>query len=147
MHQAAWYKDNIIPHNWSIGVSNNGWTTNKIGLVWLKLFYAHTRDCTFGTHWLLVLDGHGSHISPEFDRFCIDHNCYGLGSQHHIEQWQTAETVSNSTTARPTPGLIHLNPSQTVSYLRSYHLEALWPPSCSLQYINSITLPPSLPRP
>ena len=24
MHQAAWYEDNIIPHDWSIGVSDNG---------------------------------------------------------------------------------------------------------------------------
>jgi len=24
MHQAAWYEDNIIPHDWLIGVSDNG---------------------------------------------------------------------------------------------------------------------------
>jgi hypothetical protein len=32
MHQAAWYKDNIILPEWSIGVSDNGWTNNEIGL-------------------------------------------------------------------------------------------------------------------
>src|SRR5205814_1182546 len=36
MHQASWYKDDIILHDWSIGVSDNGWTTNEIGLTWLK---------------------------------------------------------------------------------------------------------------
>jgi hypothetical protein len=35
MHQASWYKDGLIPPNWSNGVSENGWTTNKIGLHWL----------------------------------------------------------------------------------------------------------------
>jgi hypothetical protein len=24
IHQAAWYEDNIIPHDWLIGVSDNG---------------------------------------------------------------------------------------------------------------------------
>jgi len=74
MHQAAWYKDDIIPHNWSIGVSDNGWTTNEIGLTWLiEVFNKHTKDRTIGTYRLLVLDGHNSHVSPEFDRFCLDH--------------------------------------------------------------------------
>jgi len=74
MHQAAWYKDDIIPHDWSIGVSDNGWTTNEIGLTWLiEVFNKYTKDRTVGTHRLLVLDGHNSHVSPEFDRFCLDH--------------------------------------------------------------------------
>jgi hypothetical protein len=72
MHQAAWYE--AIPPDWSIGVSENGWTTNEIGLTWLKLFHEHTKDRTIGTHRLLVLDGHGSHINPEFDQYCTDHN-------------------------------------------------------------------------
>ena len=66
MHQAAWY--NIIPHDWSISVSENGWTTNEIGLTWLaEVFHKYTKDRTVGTHRLLILDGHGSHVNPEFD--------------------------------------------------------------------------------
>jgi hypothetical protein len=30
MHQASWYQH--IPHDWAIGVSENGWTNNEIGL-------------------------------------------------------------------------------------------------------------------
>jgi hypothetical protein len=66
MHQAAWYEDDIIPHVWLIGVS-------EIGLTRLKLFHEHTKDRTVGTHRLLVLDGHGSHIKPKFDQFCLVH--------------------------------------------------------------------------
>ena len=74
MHQAAWYEDDIIPRDWLIGVSNNGWTTNGIGLTWLTdVFHKHTKDRTIGTYRLLVLDGHNSHVLPEFDRFCLDH--------------------------------------------------------------------------
>ena len=32
MHQAAWYEDRLIPPDWSIGMSENSWTTNEIGL-------------------------------------------------------------------------------------------------------------------
>ena len=88
MHQAAWYKD--IPHDWTIGVSDNGWTTNEIGLIWLKeVFHKHTKDRTVGTHRLLVLDGHNSHVSPEFDRFCLDHQivvlCMPAHSSHLLQ--------------------------------------------------------------
>ena len=89
MHQAAWYEDNIIPHDWSIGVSENGWTTNEIGLTWLKLFHEHTKDRVVGTHRLLVLDGHNSHINAEFDRFCLDHKiipiCMPAHSSHILQ--------------------------------------------------------------
>ena len=32
MHQESWYIDGIIPPDWSIAVSENGWTNNEIGL-------------------------------------------------------------------------------------------------------------------
>jgi hypothetical protein len=89
MHQAAWYKDDIILPEWSIGVSDNGWTNNEIGLTWLNLFHEHTKDRTVGMHRMLVLDGHGSHISPEFDQFCMEHNnitlCMPAHSSHLLQ--------------------------------------------------------------
>ena len=89
MHQAAWYKDDIIPYDWSIGVSENGWTTNEIGLTWLHLFHKYTKDRTVGTNRLLVLDGHGSHVNPEFDQFCLDHHiivlCMPAHSSHLLQ--------------------------------------------------------------
>jgi hypothetical protein len=89
MHQAAWYEDDIIPHNWSIGVSENGWATNEIGLIWLKLFDEHTKDYVVGTHRLLVLDGHDSHVNSKFDQYCTDHNiipiCIPAHSSHLLQ--------------------------------------------------------------
>ena len=47
MHQAAQYKDDIISHDQSIGISANGQTTNEIGLYWLtQVFDKHTKDHT-----------------------------------------------------------------------------------------------------
>ena len=40
-HLSAWYEEDI-PRNWAITVSDNGWTTNEIGVEWLKHFIKHT---------------------------------------------------------------------------------------------------------
>jgi hypothetical protein len=70
VHQASWYKEEI-PKDWSIAVSENGWTDDSIGLAWLKdIFDKHTRNRTVGKYRLLILDGHGSHLTPEFDKHC-----------------------------------------------------------------------------
>jgi hypothetical protein len=84
MHQAAWYKNGILPHDWAIGVSENGWTTNEIGLWWLQnVFDKHTKDRTSGCYRLLILDGHGSHVTPEFDQYCMDHSIIVLCMPPH----------------------------------------------------------------
>ena len=71
MHQAAWYE--ALPPQWTIAVSENGWTTDKIGLIWLQtVFNKYTKARTVGQYRLLILDGHGSHATPELDRFCLD---------------------------------------------------------------------------
>ncbi|CEL10571.1 hypothetical protein ASPCAL13688 [Aspergillus calidoustus] len=47
----------------------------KIGLRWLeKCFIPATTARTKGGSQLLVLDGHGSHLTPEFDKMCKDNN-------------------------------------------------------------------------
>jgi hypothetical protein len=62
-HDQAWYHN---PKDWRIGVSQNGWTTNELGLEWLKHFIQHTTARTVGSHWLLIIDGHESHKSLAF---------------------------------------------------------------------------------
>lgn len=73
VHISTWYVD-TQPLDWTIGVSKNGWTNDTLGLGWLtKVFEKHTKDRTKGVYRLLILDGHGSHSTPEFDLFCKDH--------------------------------------------------------------------------
>jgi hypothetical protein len=83
MHQAAWYADGLLPPNWVIGVSKSGWTTNEIGLYWLKHFDTHTKDRMLGCYRLLILDGHSSHVTPEFNQYCIDHSIIVLCMPPH----------------------------------------------------------------
>ena len=84
MHQAAWYKNGILPRNWAIGVSENGWITNKIGLWWLQnVFNKHMKNRITGCYRLLILDSHGSHVIPEFDQYCSEYSIIVLCMPSH----------------------------------------------------------------
>ena len=70
-HQSLWYCD--LPENYILSVSKNGWTTDELGIEWLKkVFEPSTAPRTMGRYRLLILDGHGSHATAEFDRFCME---------------------------------------------------------------------------
>lgn len=69
-HLLPWYRDGQFPRDWRIHTSDNGWTTNEIGLDWIKHFDMYTKDRTKGVYRLLVLDGHESHHSSEFEKYC-----------------------------------------------------------------------------
>jgi hypothetical protein len=82
VHQSQWYED--IDPEWLIGLSDNGWTNNELGLLWLeKVFEKHTAQRTLGRHRLLILDGHTSHESAEFDLFCKNHYIIPLYMPSH----------------------------------------------------------------
>jgi hypothetical protein len=50
MHQSTWYNTEL-PEDWVIGVSDNGWTDNTLGLTWLKnVFEKHTVHRTKGIY-------------------------------------------------------------------------------------------------
>lgn len=72
-YNQAWFKD-LLP-DWCFEISANGWTSDDIDLCWLqKQFILSTNSCTRGKYQLLVLDRHGSHLTPQFDQLCADHN-------------------------------------------------------------------------
>jgi DDE superfamily endonuclease. len=69
----SWF-DNL-PQDWRFEVSANGWTTDEIGIRWLqKLFIPSTNSRTQGRYRLLILDGHGSHLTPQFDQICSEND-------------------------------------------------------------------------
>jgi len=83
-HLSAWYDNDIrLPLDWVITLSENGWTTNEIGFEWIRHFDKHTRGCTKGIYRLLILDGHESHISVEFQQYCQENNIITLRMPPH----------------------------------------------------------------
>ena len=82
VHLTAWYKT-TIPSDWTITVSENGWTNDALGFQWIQHFDKWTKQCTTGKYRLLILDGHGSHATPEFDQFCSDNQIITLCMPPH----------------------------------------------------------------
>ena len=80
-HDKAWYVNN--PKDWRIGVSKNGWTTNELGLEWLKHFIHHTEAATVGSYRLLIINGHESHQSLEFQNLCEESKIIALCMPPH----------------------------------------------------------------
>jgi DDE superfamily endonuclease len=82
-HLASWYQNSGFPPDWVIAVSENGWTTNERGMDWIQHFDKHTKARTVGGYRLLVLDGHESHHSDEFEEYCKDNNIITLCMPPH----------------------------------------------------------------
>lgn len=88
-HLSSWSENSQLPHNWVITVTANGWTTNERGLDWIQHFDQHTKPRTKGVYRLLILDGHESHHSTDFELYCKDHNiitlCIPAHSSHKLQ--------------------------------------------------------------
>lgn len=78
---STWFND--LPRDWIVEVSSTGWTNNKLALAWLKHFDAHTKAYTVGAYRLLIIDGHESHCSVEFQDYCKENNIIALCMPPH----------------------------------------------------------------
>ncbi|ODM21664.1 hypothetical protein SI65_02508 [Aspergillus cristatus] len=90
VHIEGWYQYEALPRNWRIEVSDNGWTNDQIGPQWLQnTFIPATNSCTTGKYRLLILDGHGSHLTPQFDEICSQNDiiliCMPAHSSHLLQ--------------------------------------------------------------
>jgi len=68
----------LIPANltegWRFSCSNKGWTSDIHGLEWLRrCFEPVTREKADGGWRILILDGHGSHVTLDFILHCREH--------------------------------------------------------------------------
>ena len=83
----SWFHN--LPCDWIIEVSPNGWTSNKLGIAWLRHFNTHTKDRKLGAYRLLIVDGHESHSSHEFHKYCKEEKiivlCMPAHSSHLLQ--------------------------------------------------------------
>jgi hypothetical protein len=82
-HLANWYRECNLPGDWVIATSQNGWTNNELGLEWLKHFDRSTTNRSTGPYRLLILDGHESHHSADFERYCKENKIITLCMPAH----------------------------------------------------------------
>jgi hypothetical protein len=90
VHISAWYKEADIPCDWKLSVSENGWTNNALGLVWLKHFNTYTKARQVGWYRLLILDGHESHLNQYFKDYCLEHKVLTLCMPAHLTAYPPA---------------------------------------------------------
>ncbi|EGU85277.1 hypothetical protein FOXB_04208 [Fusarium oxysporum f. sp. conglutinans Fo5176] len=82
-HLRNWYEGSSLPTDWAIATTPNGWTNNETGLDWLKHFDQHTTNRSTGPYRLLILDGHESHHSADFEAYCKEKNIITLCMPPH----------------------------------------------------------------
>ena len=71
--QTGWIP-NDMNTTWNWSCNTKGWTCDKIAKAWIKkVFEPVTRaKVTNGEKRVLICDGHGSHVSADFVRYCLD---------------------------------------------------------------------------
>ncbi|KAH7463260.1 hypothetical protein FOMA001_g18047 [Fusarium oxysporum f. sp. matthiolae] len=80
---ANWYRESNLPASWAIATTQNVWTDNETGLEWLKHFNRCTTNRSTGPYRLLILDGHESHHSADFQTYCEENNIITLCMPPH----------------------------------------------------------------
>lgn len=61
-------------HTVFIGATPSGWSNDEVGLAWLEqVFKRKTAAKTHSAWRLLIVDGHGSHITKSFINYCDRH--------------------------------------------------------------------------
>ncbi|KAF2834456.1 DDE-domain-containing protein [Patellaria atrata CBS 101060] len=75
--QDTWFQDyKPLVDEYSFASSPTGWTNNQLGMEWLtNVFEPQTKaKARNGRDWrLLLVDGHGSHLTLPFINYCINH--------------------------------------------------------------------------
>jgi len=77
-HLASWSTECDLPPTWVIKPSPNGWTDNQTALEWIQHFNKHTKARQRGVYRMIVLDGHDSHHSTQFEAYCQKNNIITL---------------------------------------------------------------------
>jgi hypothetical protein len=62
---------NETPAGWKFITSKKGWTSDLIGFEWLKSHFQPFVSRTSNSRYLLIIDGHSSHVTARFIAYCI----------------------------------------------------------------------------
>jgi len=74
IHLEDWVTKTNLDDNILIGLSETGYSNDRLALDWLKHFDKFTSKRQIGSHRLLLLDGYGSHCTKQFLDFCDKKN-------------------------------------------------------------------------
>ena len=128
VNTSTWYTETGIPHDWVVKPTPNGWTNNETGLDWIKHFEKHTRQRTVGGYRMIVLDGHESHLSLEFEAYCKDNNIITISLPSHSSHITQPLDVALFSPLKRAYGdeinafiKAHINHITKVEFISAYH--------------------------
>ena len=87
----GWHKNlSAEEKDYVFSYSPKGWIDDRLALMWLeKIFEPQTAPLVGRLPRLLILDGHGSHLTFQFVQFCLDHSilllCLPAHSTHLLQ--------------------------------------------------------------
>jgi hypothetical protein len=94
--QDTWVEDvRVGEHMAFFGVSGSGWSNHSLGLAWLQqVFERFTAPKARRKYRLLLVDGHGSHLTEEFLEYCHGHKILlGIYPPHSTHTLQPLDVV------------------------------------------------------
>jgi hypothetical protein len=94
--QSTWVEDvKVGEHMAFFGVSGSGWSNDGLGLAWLQqVFERFTTAKARRKYRLLLVDGHGSHLTEEFLEYCHRHKILlGIYPPHSTHTLQPLDVV------------------------------------------------------
>jgi hypothetical protein len=95
-HLSSWYQESNLPGDLAIATTQNGWTDNGATFEWTKHFNQHTKARSEGGYRLLILDGHESHHSADFEAYCDENNIITLCMPPHSSSLLTSGALDRS---------------------------------------------------
>jgi hypothetical protein len=76
-HTIKWVEDiKAGEHKVFVSSSPTGWSNDDVGLAWLEQVFDRYTKQRSGRWRLLILDGHGSHVTMEFIDYCDRHRIF-----------------------------------------------------------------------
>ncbi|KAJ3455782.1 hypothetical protein MRS44_017264 [Fusarium solani] len=90
--QQQWFIDELRGiADWYYITSDNGWTDNHIAVEWLKEVYLpQTQPADKSDARLIILDGHGSHVSP------LDNGVFNVSKAAYRKELQKLASLTDS---------------------------------------------------
>ncbi|EGU71944.1 hypothetical protein FOXB_17547, partial [Fusarium oxysporum f. sp. conglutinans Fo5176] len=90
--QQQWFRDEFRKiADWYYITSDNGWTDNHIAVEWLKEVYLpQTQPADESDARLIILDGHGSHVSP------LDNGAFNVYKAAYRKELQKLTSLTDS---------------------------------------------------
>jgi hypothetical protein len=120
-----------------VSSSASGWSNDELGLAWLRdVFDRYTKEKCRRSYRLLILDGHGSHVTPSFIDYCHENRILlAVFPPHSTHRLQPLDVVLFAPLARAysselrsqttsSQGLVSIIKSSFIPLFRSAYTKA-----------------------